>query len=232
MEMAEVEYNKIHLSEQLLKQQLKVEEERKRRLEEQIKIASPISGVILKQDIEEGMVITPGTILFIVANLDKLAVKCNIPEVDIGRVKKDMEVRITAETLPGKEFQGKIVKVSPFPMESSNISLFEVVISIEKPFQGLQIGRGVNVEIFSIQEGKSLVVPIEAISIKEDKKMVFVVEDGRAWEREITIGMVDVENKNIEITSGLKEGEEISILAEEELTEGMKVESIKVPERR
>ncbi|MBU0567657.1 hypothetical protein KJ693_11630, partial [bacterium] len=41
MEMAEVEYNKIHLSEQLLKQQLKVEEERERRLEEQIKIASP-----------------------------------------------------------------------------------------------------------------------------------------------------------------------------------------------
>ncbi|MEW6607300.1 MAG: efflux RND transporter periplasmic adaptor subunit [bacterium] len=231
VETAEVEYNKAVVSAKFLEQQLKIEEKKKRQLQIQTKITSPISGVIMEQDIEGEMMVTCGTILFTVANLNELVVKCNIPEIDIGKITKGMIAKITTDTLPGKEFHGKVIKISPFPIKDSNLSLFEVVILIKKPFHGLQIGRSVNVEMFSTIVEKSLVVPIEAVVIKENKKILFVVKDGIVWEKEITVGRVGVENKDIEVSSGLKEGEEVCISPDEDLVEGMVVKSIRVSGR-
>lgn len=228
VERAEVEYNKISISIKLLEEELRVEENRREQIQRQTKVTSPISGAIVKQNVEEKMAVTVGTVLFTVANLNQLLVKINIPEADIVKIKRDMVAKITSDTLPGKEFQGRIFKIVQFPSESSNnIPLYEVLIEIKDPTHKLQIYRNVNVEIFSTQSERSLVVPIEAVTIREEKKVVFIVEDGIVRARKVTTGTIDVNNEYIEITSGLKEGEEICISDNEELVEGMKVKSIK-----
>jgi len=232
VEEAEVTCNKTSISFQLLKQQLNAEKGRKDLLAKKSIITFPISGIILKQDVEEGVVVTPGSELFTIAKLDKLRVKCQLPEIDVAKVKKDMMAEITIENLPQEKFYGKIIEVSPFPIKESNLLLFEVFISISNSSPKLQIGRSVNVEIFSTQEEKSLTIPIEAVSIKENKKFVFVVKNEMLYEREVKTGTIDIEGENIEIISGLKEGEEICISVDEELKEGMKVKAIKVPKER
>lgn len=231
VEMAEIESNKISISSTLLKEQLMAEEKKREQIQRQTNVTSPISGVIVERNGEEGMVVTPGNILFSVANLDKLLIKINIPEVDVVKTKKDMVAKITSDTLPGKEFQGRILKIAQFPSKTSNIPLYEVLIEIANTTHQLQVGRSVNVEVFSTQEAKFLVVPIEAIAIKEEKKIVFIVQDGILRIKEVTTGSVDVNNEYIEITSGLKEGEEICLSPDEEFVEGIPVKDIKVERR-
>ncbi len=224
LEKVEVEYKKEILSLETLKNQLDLQMRKREELDMYIRIISPIDGVILEKYVEERMVISPGMVLFVVGALNNLAVRCNIPEVDIEKVSMHAQAKITIEGVRDT-FNGKIFCITPFiKTTGGSIPSFETLVQIENPSSRLYIGRTVNVEILSPEIEERLVIPIEAVFLKENKKSVFVVENGYLKLQEITTGMVDSIGEYIEIIKGLKEGQWIcTSIDEEKVKEGMKV---------
>jgi HlyD family secretion protein len=75
-------------------------------------IRSPIRGVILTREAEPGLVVSPGTPLFTMVNLDKLYLKVYIPEAEVGRIRLGQEARIYVDAYPDQGFDGRVYRVS------------------------------------------------------------------------------------------------------------------------
>lgn len=79
---------------------------------EDTRIKSPGRGVILTREAEPGLVVSPGTPLFTIVDLDRLYLKVFIPEAQIGRLRLGQEARIFVDAYPDRHFDARVGRVS------------------------------------------------------------------------------------------------------------------------
>jgi len=76
-------------------------------------LLSPISGMVLSENVEPGEYVSPGTPIISAGDLSQVYLRAYINETDLGRVKVGQKVRITTDTFPGKNYEGKISFIAP-----------------------------------------------------------------------------------------------------------------------
>lgn len=176
-----------------------------------------------------------GTEMMTIADLSKMEVRVDVNENDIVRLSlgDTTIIDVDAYSSTGKKFQGIVTsiantantKASPdavtefkVKIRILNDSYKELVMAGNKyPFRP---GMTASVEILTNSKNNALAIPLSAVTTREDKKdslavgaptkakeIVFVSENGVAKIREVKTGISDYEN--IEILSGLKEGDEV-----------------------
>ncbi len=75
-------------------------------------LASPLSGLVLSENIEAGEYVSPGTPVLTVGDLENAWLRAYIAETDLGRVKVGQTVRIRTDTYPDKVYPGRISFIS------------------------------------------------------------------------------------------------------------------------
>ncbi len=76
-------------------------------------IPSPVKGRVVEKLVEEGEVVTAGTPLVIVTNLDSLYLKIYIPEPQMGRIALGQEARVYVDAFPDTPFPARVCYVAP-----------------------------------------------------------------------------------------------------------------------
>ncbi|HXH10630.1 MAG TPA: efflux RND transporter periplasmic adaptor subunit [Alphaproteobacteria bacterium] len=71
-------------------------------------LVSPLSGVVLSQNIEAGEYVAAGTPVVTVGDLTRVWLRAYINETDLGRVKVGQRVRVTTDSYPGKVYEGRV----------------------------------------------------------------------------------------------------------------------------
>jgi len=71
-------------------------------------LVSPLSGVVLSENVEQGEYVAPGTPVVAVGELEKVWLRAYINETDLGRVKLGQPVRVRTDTYPDKVYEGRI----------------------------------------------------------------------------------------------------------------------------
>ena len=84
-----------------------------RALLEDTRIPSPVEGRVVEKLVEEGEVVTAGTPLVVITNLDRLFLKIYIPEPQVGRIALGQEARIYVDAFPTSPFPAQVCYVSP-----------------------------------------------------------------------------------------------------------------------
>lgn len=123
-------------------------------------ITAPISGEVIKSNVEEGQMVSPGQTLAIIADTQDMYVGANIEETKISQLKVGQNVEISIDSLGGKTVIGKIDEIgkatvstfSILPSQSSNGSFTKVAqlvpIKIRFPeIKDLALVPGMSVEI-------------------------------------------------------------------------------------
>ncbi|MCB0642571.1 MAG: efflux RND transporter periplasmic adaptor subunit, partial [Phaeodactylibacter sp.] len=100
-------------------------------------IYSPIDGVVLTKDVEEGQTVaasysTP-TLFTIARDLTKMQVEANVDEADIGGVKEGQQVSFTVDAYPEETFQGTVAQVRLGATVTSNVVTYTVIIAADNP---------------------------------------------------------------------------------------------------
>jgi HlyD family secretion protein len=75
-------------------------------------LTSPLSGVVLSENVESGEYVASGTPVVTVGDLENVWLRAYINETDLGRVKIGQKVRVTTDTYPGKAYEGRISFIS------------------------------------------------------------------------------------------------------------------------
>lgn len=146
-------------------------------------------------------------------NTDIVEFTGNIDEVDIFKVKLGQKVNIKADALPGKTINGVVKSVSPVSSQVAGVVNYPVTIALE-PTRGLDLKGGLTAtaDIIIQNTENVLVLPLNAVKGTGSDRYVELVVDKTNWifeRRKVTTGAQN--SSLIEITSGLKEGDQVFI---------------------
>jgi len=169
------------------------------------RLYSPIQGVLLKKLAEVGEITGIGIPLFVVSDIRKIKVSAFIPESELHKIKLGQKAEVKVSSL-SDVYEGKITEVGSAADAATRA--FSVKIEIDNPRMLIRPGMIAEVTITPEKQNEVLAVPVGSILHDyNNQSFVFAVDTvkGCAVRRDVTPGkLIDV---NIEIESGLSEGE-------------------------
>lgn len=186
------------------------------------KITTPISGIITARPVDIGSMLQGSPQPSVVANvvdISKLKVKINVAEKDVFKLKLGDKVEVTTDIYPSASFEGNVITIAA---KGDDSHTFPVEVRIENsktyPLKAGMFGR-VNFTLKS--RADYIIVPRETIvgSLKNAK--VYVVKDNIVNLRPVKVGN-DI-GTNVEIISGIKEGEVIVVNGQNNLKDNASV---------
>ncbi|MFD2935762.1 efflux RND transporter periplasmic adaptor subunit [Spirosoma flavum] len=184
-------------------------------------IKSPISGQIVKKNIEPGEFIGVGTALGTVLDVSRLKVEVPVNEGDVYKLHLGQIVRVSADVFPGRTFNGRISYIAPQGTDEHN---YPVEITIDNA-GGLKAGTFVNVDFSQKSNQKALQIPRAALVESIKNPYVFVVNGNVARQRTLKVGR-DF-GDTIEVLSGLVAGDQVVTTGQLNLSDGKPVQITK-----
>ncbi|MBS2028627.1 MAG: efflux RND transporter periplasmic adaptor subunit [Deltaproteobacteria bacterium] len=186
------------------------------------RIESPIDGVVAVRRLDPGALVgnqgSSNPILTVVRT-DVLRVFVAVNEHDSPGLSLDKQAHVEVDALPGRSYAGKVVRISPtFDPVTRTL---DAEVQIENHDGELRPGMyGQGSIVIETHRGVP-VAPAEAMQISNDEHYVYVVDGDTVHRRRVTVG---VDNGDwLEVTSGLKAGEQVVVAGLESLSEGAKV---------
>ena len=139
-------------------------------------ITSPIDGVVLSKEVEEGQTVassfsTP-TLFKIAQDLTNMRVIAKVDEADIGEVKEGQHVTFTVDAFPNDTFEGSVTQVRQEATTESNVVTYEVVISAPNQDLKLKPGLTANVTIYTLEMKNVLAVASKALRFTPKEAML------------------------------------------------------------
>lgn len=185
-------------------------------------IYSPLNGRVITLNAKEGEVVVSGTmnnpasVIGVIADMAEINAEVDVDETEIVNVKLGQEAIVRVDALPGSEYKGKVVEVGSSGYNRANqpdVTFFKVKVLLDHPDDNLRARMSVRAEIRTASRPGALTVPIQAVVEREGekgqkaRKVVYVIEGGKAHERAVATGISD--ETHVELTSGLKPGETV-----------------------
>ena len=195
-------------------------------------ITSPIDGVVISREVEEGQTVAAGfetpKLFTIAKDLTEMQVIADVDEADIGQIREGQRVAFSVDAYRGETFRGTVTQVRLEATVESNVVTYEVVISAPNPELKLKPGLTATVTIYTLEKNDILTIAPKAFRFVPDaalaekvgitlqplqtehptlQKTVWVKNEQTLQEREVRIGTATT--LLVEILEGLKEGEEV-----------------------
>ncbi len=190
-----------------------------------VALTAPMNGVILARKIEVGSLVGPGTTAFSLADTSAVKIVFAVPDVMLGKVALGQTLEVTTESIPGRQFAGKVTQISP--SADSRTRAFDVEITVPNADAALKNGMvaALGVQAPAAAAGTALSVPLTAIVRppgKPDGYGLFVVveEGGRQVARARTVAVAQVTGNSIVVPSGLHETDRVIVVGTLNLKDG------------
>ncbi|EJP6474043.1 efflux RND transporter periplasmic adaptor subunit [Clostridium botulinum] len=189
-------------------------------------IESDIDGVITEVNVQDGGISTGTQPLVVVQNVDDLKVSIALGKYDSAKVKKGMKVFVKDDN---KKYEGKVDFIAPTAKKvakeaGANDTTLDCEIYLAKnSAKDLRVGFDVDVDILLGESKKVLKLPLESIKTdKYNKSHVYVIEEGKAKEKLVQLGIQS--DMEAEIISGLKLGEKVIVNPNTSIRTGVSVQ--------
>ena len=180
-------------------------------------VKAPIAGTINNCFVETGALIAPNVPLFEIVNDSYLKVICNVSESKVRLLKEGARVVAEATDGSGKTFSGTVRNIG---LKTDRGLNYPVEIRLDSDGE-LRIGMYLRIRFESDAAGAAIFIPRKAVVGSVLSAGVFVAKDGKAERREVRLG--DMTGDDIEILSGLEEGEEIIVAGLMNVSDGCSI---------
>jgi RND family efflux transporter MFP subunit len=185
-------------------------------------ITAPFSGQIGFVDFSNGKLVSAGTELLTLDNLDAMELDLQVPERFLSMLETGMKVTALTNAWGDKAFVGELVNIdSRVNPETLNI---RVRVDIDNQSRHLKPGMLVQATM-NFPAIKAPIIPVQALEYMGSKRFVYVVgDDGRASQREVFLG-TRVDNEVV-IERGLDIGEKIVVKGVVNMSDGVQVKTV------
>jgi len=141
-----------------------------------------------------------------IENRSKMKVSISIDELDIGKIRQGQKALVTLDAYKDKVFVGHISTVAAKGIVQNGTATFQADIIIEQS-ENLITGMSANVVIMTDSKKNVLLLPIDAIQSKKDRRFVLIQTEKGIIEKDIRVGIVNEDFA--EILEGLTIGLEV-----------------------
>ena len=182
-------------------------------------INSPLSGTVKTRFVKVGEFVRKGDRLVEILNVDRILVKVNIPEQEILQFNIGQKVDIELYILEKKLFEGKVKKIG-LEADASNRT-FPVEIEVNNRERILRPGMLARVTFTKRVDQDQVVIPRHTILERDSGRIVYVVDKGKAFQREVSTGIS--QREKVQILTGLGRGEQLVVEGHTKLTDGEEI---------
>lgn len=182
-------------------------------------LRAPADGIIGKRNIEPGQsTIGLNLVHMELVELNTVNVKVSVPENEISRIKKGQQAVILVSALNNKQFEGSVITINPVAEVISRT--YTVKIAVRNPNLALKPGMVCDVTLSLDNDSGTLAVPYKAVSKDKDgNTFVFTVTPDRKRVKKQLVTVGNYHISEIEILSGLTEGQTIVSEGSEKLSD-------------
>lgn len=169
-------------------------------------IRSPFNGKLGLRNISPGAYITPATAITTIGQVNQLKLQFNVPEKYGAQLTNGQHISFTVDGTP-KIFSATILAKEVMIDENTRSLAIRSVVTDHDAV--LIPGAFAKVKLILGNRNDALMIPTIAVVPQGRKKQVYVYNGGKAAVKEITTGVRDADN--VQVVSGLKEGDTVLI---------------------
>ena len=180
--------------------------EKRRKVEQRIRVTADRSGFVKQLNVREGMFIKPSTEVMSVGTLDTVWVIAEVFERQASWVKTGQKVEMTNEAQPGKTWEGKVDYL--YPVLDNKTRTLQVRIRVDNPGHALKPNMFANLTLMASVNEDTLSIPKEAL-IRGGRynRVVLALGDGKFKSTLVEAGFEA--GKRIQIIKGLNIGDKV-----------------------
>lgn len=185
------------------------------------KVTAPIDGIILQTFIDEGNYVNNSQKIVSIADMSKVKIVAYLTSEEIAFIKLGQTVGIEAPG--GINQEGRITKVLPSVDPVSKKIQIEIIIPNDDDL--FKSGMFADVLFVDAQkESPSINVPFKSIVFEQNTPYIYVVENGKAVRRKVSLGQVS--GNLIEITDGIIKGDKVITSGAKLVSDGARVKVV------
>lgn len=185
-------------------------------------ITAPIDGIVTGITIQEGGIAVNTQPAMNIVDVNRVYVIVQVSEGVVGKLSQGQEVKVTIPAVSSEPVKAAIDTISLTVNQMTQ--LYPVKIYLDNPEGKIKPGMFANVEMALDQRENTLAVPGEAVVVRDGKNVVYVIEEDKAVEREVQLGL-DI-GSEVEILKGLEENETIIVRGQHFVENGGRVKVV------
>jgi membrane fusion protein (multidrug efflux system) len=182
-------------------------------------VRAPVAGSVSERLVQPGEFIRENTPVATIVQMNPLKLKTAIQERHAGLIRPGQTVEFVVEAFPDRKFTGKIAYVSPAVDQATRT--FPVEALVENPDRVLKPGFFAKGVAHTHLDQNVLAVPDAAVSSLAGVSTVYVIEEGKARQQQVSLGVR--QGELVEITTGLKGDETLASSNLSQLATGVAV---------
>jgi RND family efflux transporter MFP subunit len=163
------------------------------------------------QDAKLGEIVAPNVSIVSIVSENKLEIEANVPEADIVKVKIGNNAKMTLDAFGNNViFEGVVVSIDPGETMLEGVATYKTTLQFLSEDERVKTGMTANIDILTQKKEGVLVIPQRVVTSRNGRDVVKVVQpDGTIAEKEVQTGLRGSDG-NIEIVSGLQEGDKLA----------------------
>jgi HlyD family secretion protein len=185
-------------------------------------VRAPFDGIVSKVDVTKGETVGSGTAIATLITKSQIA-ELSLNEVDAAKVAVGNNVTLTFDAIEGLTLTGKVAQIDAAGTVAQGVVSYAVQIAFDSQDSRIKSGMTVNANIQTAAHTDALIVPSSAVKTANGASYVQVFDPPLAdlggtagvtssappRSIEVTTGISD--DTNVEILSGLKEGQQVVV---------------------
>jgi multidrug resistance efflux pump len=167
------------------------------------------SGVIA-----EGETVSEGQTIISMPDTATMIAEIGVHETEVDKVRPDQPATIVMDAFPDRVLEGVVTEVAPLPDQqrgflNPDLKVYKALVRIDGTHDFLKSRMSCKVQILVEQLEDVIIIPIQVVSNRVGKKVVYVITPGGHQERVVRTGLFN--DTFVEIIKGLEAGEEVML---------------------
>jgi len=164
-------------------------------------LIAPIDGEVIVATTEPGQTVTSTDAVIVLS--DRLIVRAQVDENDIGKVKNGQTAEIALDAYPDTKIKAEVNHIYYESKTVSNVTIYEVDLAPESVPEFFRSGMNANIDFVIENKNSVLAVPLDAVIKEKDKDFIYIRQDNSTGpvKQAVKLGISD--DKNVEIVSGI-----------------------------
>ena len=185
-------------------------------------VTAPVAGTVSQVNVQVGNMATSAQAAIGLTNTGSVYSSLSVAENLVNRLTKDKAVKVKVPSVSETSIVGKIENISP--SSDPRTQLYPLKISFENPDGLIKPGMFAKVELTTEEKADVMAIKSEAVVLKNEKTIVYVVEGDKAVAKEVVTGLDT--GADIEILKGLNLDDKVIIKGQTLVDEGRKVKVV------
>ncbi len=172
-----------------------------------IPLPAPIDGEVIVAKTQPGQAVTTADAVVVIS--DRLIVRAQVDETDIGKIAPEMKAVISLDAYPDTKINALVSHIYYESKTVNNVTIYEVDLIPEKTPSFFRSGMNAAVDFIEKSKEQALLIPADAVHREKEAAYCFVKQSNgtEPVKARLILGISD--DKNVEVLSGLTEKDRI-----------------------